>query len=75
MRRLQEDASRRIDEAERLLRRIEGRALSPKDLETLRLAQSLVEQARKALGGEQYERAANLAVKARALADDLGAGR
>lgn len=71
MRRLHEDAQRRIEEAERLLRQLEGRTLAAKDVETLRLAQSLVEQARKALGGEEYERAVNLAVKARTLAEDL----
>lgn len=41
----------------------------------MQLAQSLVEQARKALGGEEYERAANLAAKARTLADDLSSKR
>jgi len=71
VRRLQDDAQRQIEQAERLLRQIEGRPFAPKDLETLRLAQSLVEQARKALEGEEHERAANLAAKARTLADDL----
>jgi hypothetical protein len=37
----------------------------------LGLAKSFVEQARKALDGEEYERAANLAAKARTLAEDL----
>lgn len=75
MRRLQEDAQRRIEETERLLRQIEKRPFAPKEIETLRLAQSLVEQARRALGAEAYERAANLAAKARTLADDLNARR
>jgi hypothetical protein len=75
VRKLREDAQRRIEEAERLLRQVEGRPLVPKDRETLVLAQSLVEQARKALGSEEYERAANLATKARTLADDLAGGR
>jgi hypothetical protein len=75
VRRLQDEAQRRIDEAERLLRQLEGRPVPAKDLETLRLAQSLVEQARKALGGQEYERAANLATKARTLADDLSTRR
>ena len=75
MRRLRDDAQRRIDEAERLLRLIDGRAVDPKQGETLRLAQSLIEQARKALSAEDYERAANLAAKARTLADDLRTGR
>jgi hypothetical protein len=74
-RRLQEDAQRRIEETERLLRRVEGRPLPEPDRETLRLARSLVEQARKALEGEEYERAANLAAKARTLADDLSSQR
>jgi hypothetical protein len=75
VRRLQDEAQRRIEEAERLLRQLDARPLPAKDLETLRLAQSLVEQARKALGGQEYERAANLAVKARTLADDLSTRR
>jgi hypothetical protein len=75
MRRLQEDAQRRIEETDRLLRQLERRPFAPKELETLRLAQSLVAQARKALEAEEYERAANLAAKARTLADDLSARR
>lgn len=75
VRRLQDEANRRIEETERLLRQLDGRPLSPKDLETLRLAQGLVEQARRALGGQEYERAANLATKARTLADDLSTRR
>jgi hypothetical protein len=71
VRRLQEEANRSIEETERLLRQLNGRPLAPKDLETLHLAQGLVEQARRALGGQEYERAANLAAKARTLADDL----
>jgi hypothetical protein len=74
-RRLQEEAHRGIDDTEKLLRQLESRPLAPKDLETLRLAQRLVEQARKALGGQEYERAANLAAKARTLADDLSTRR
>jgi hypothetical protein len=75
VRRLRDDAQRRIEEAERLLRQLEGRPFAPKDLETLQLAQSLVDQARKALRGEEHERAANLAAKARTLADDLSTKR
>jgi hypothetical protein len=74
-RRLQEEAQRGIDDTEKLLRQLESRPLATKDLETLRLAQGLVEQARKALGGQEYERAANLAAKARTLADDLSTRR
>ena len=75
VRRLQEEAQRAIDETERLLRQLDGRPLVSKDLETLRLTQGLVEQARKALGGQEYERAANLAAKARTLAEDLSTRR
>jgi hypothetical protein len=74
-RRLQDDAQRRIDGAARLLRQLEGRLFAPNEIETLRLAQSLVEQARRALGGEEYERAANLAAKAQTLAEDLNTQR
>jgi hypothetical protein len=75
VRRLQDEAQRAIEETERLLRQLDGRPIAPKDLETLRLAQGLVEQARRALGGQEYERAANLAAKARTLADDLNTRR
>ena len=75
VRRLQDEAQRGIEDTERLLRQLDGRPLAPKDLETLRLAQGLVEQARRALGGQEYERAANLAAKARTLADDLSTRR
>jgi hypothetical protein len=75
VRRLQDETNRRIEETERLLRQLDGRPLAPKDLEMLRLAQGLVEQARRALGGQEYERAANLAAKARTLADDLNTRR
>lgn len=75
VRRLQGETNRRIEETERLLRQLDGRPLAPKDLEMLRLAQGLVEQARRALGGQEYERAANLAAKARTLADDLNTRR
>jgi hypothetical protein len=75
VRRLLDETNRRIEETERLLRQLDGRPLVPKDLEMLRLAQGLVEQARRALGGQEYERAANLAAKARTLADDLNTRR
>jgi hypothetical protein len=75
VRRLQEEAQRGIEDTDRLLRQLEGRPMASKDLETLRLAQGLVDQARKALGGQEYERAANLAAKARTLADDLSTHR
>jgi hypothetical protein len=75
VRRLQDEANRDIEETERRLRVVDGRSLEPRDLETLRLAQGLVEQARRALGGQEYERAANLAAKARTLADDLSTRR
>jgi hypothetical protein len=75
VRRLQDETQRALEDTERLLRQLDGRPLVLKDLETLRLAQGLVEQARKALGSQEYERAANLAAKARTLADDLSTHR
>jgi len=59
----------------RLLRQVETRPLSPKDREVLILAQSLLDQSKKALGTGEFERAANLATKARTLADDLATRR
>jgi hypothetical protein len=73
--RLREDAERRIDASARLLQQVEGRPLTPRDREVLLLARSLVEQAKKALAAEEYERAATLATKAHALAGDLARAR
>jgi hypothetical protein len=75
MRRLQDDARHRLEHAERGLLRLDGRPLVASELETLRLAWSLAGQARMALAGEEYERAANLAAKAQTLADDLNTRR
>lgn len=70
-RRLVEDAQRKIGETDRLLRQLEGRQMKPQQRETFLTAQSFLDQARKALAGQEYQRAANLATKARALSDDL----
>lgn len=72
-RQLRENAQRKLDETDRLLRQIGGRSLPPKERETFLLAQSFLDQARKALAAHEYERAANLAAKARTLTDDLAA--
>jgi len=72
-RRLREGAQRKLDETDRLLRQLDGRPLQPKERETFLLAQSFLDQARKALAAHEYERAANLAAKARTLTDDLAA--
>jgi len=70
-RRLLEEAQRKIGETDRLLRQLEGRQMKPQQRETFLTAQSFLDQARKALAGQEYQRAANLATKARALSDDL----
>jgi hypothetical protein len=68
---LREDARKRLEEADQRLRQLAGRPLPPKDHESFLLAQSLLDQARKALAGQEYERAVTLATKARTLAEDL----
>lgn len=70
-RRLLEEAQRKIEEAEPLLRQLEPRRMDQKEWETFLTAQGFIDQARKALGAGEHERAANLASKARALFDDL----
>ncbi len=72
-RRLREQAQRAVDETDRLLRQLEGRPLKPQERETFALALGFLDQARKALSAQEYERAANLATKARTLTDDLAA--
>ncbi len=71
--RLAEGARQNIGDVERLVAELEGRPLKPPQREALQTAKSFLEQARTALGQRDYPRAANLASKARALADDLAA--
>lgn len=69
--RLLDDARRKIDDVERRVRELEGRQMKPPQEEMFRTAKSLLEEARSAFGARDYQRAANLANKARALSDDL----
>ncbi len=71
--RLAEGARQKIGDVERLVAELEARPLKPPQREALQTAKSFLEQARTALGQRDYPRAANLASKARALADDLAA--
>ena len=48
--------------------------MKPPQQEALRTAKSFLDQARSALDQRDYQRAANLASKARTLTDDLAAG-
>lgn len=69
--RLTEDARRKIGEVDRLLQELEGRQMKPQQKEMFLTAKDFLDQARSALGARDYQRAANLASKARALSDDL----
>ena len=69
--RLLEDAKRKIGEVDRRLRELEGRQMKPEQKEMFFTAKDFVDQARSALGAREYQRAVNLASKARALSDDL----
>jgi hypothetical protein len=71
--RLSEDAKRKIGEVDRLLRELEGRQMKPQQQEMFLTAKDFLDQARSALGALDYQRAVNLASKARALSDDLAA--
>lgn len=73
--RLREETRRRLDDTEKVIRQLEARPLSSRDRETLALAHSLVDQARKAYQAQEWERAANLSTKARTLAEDLSGSR
>ncbi len=68
-----DDARQKIGDVERLLRDLEGRAMNQPQLEALAASKNFLDQARSALGQRDYQRAANLAGKARALGDDLAA--
>jgi len=69
--RLLESTRQNIVDVARALGDLEGRALKPPQQEALRTAKSFLDQARSALDQKDYQRAANLASKARALTDDL----
>jgi hypothetical protein len=71
--RLSEDAKRKIGEVDRLLRDLEGRQMKPPQQEMFLTAKDFLDQARSALEARDYQRAVNLASKARALGDDLAA--
>ncbi len=70
-RRLRDAATHQIADAERAAKGIQADALEPAQRETFGSIQSFLQQARQALAGRDYERAATLARKAEALAQDL----
>ncbi len=69
--RLLESARQNIVDVTRAVGELEGRPLKPPQQESLRTAKNFLDQARSALDQRDYQRAANLASKARALTDDL----
>ena len=71
--RLVEDATRKIGEVDRLVHELEGRQMKPQQTEMFVTAKDFLDQARSALEARDYQRAVNLASKARALSDDLAA--
>jgi hypothetical protein len=68
-----DEARQRIGDVEKLLRELESRPMNPPQLEALAASKTFLDQARAALGQRDYQRASNLAGKARALGDDLAA--
>ena len=71
--RLLDEARQRIGEVDKLLRDLDGRQMNPPQLEAFAASKSFLDQARTALAQRDYQRASNLAGKARALGDDLAA--
>jgi hypothetical protein len=69
--RLAAGARQNIGDVERLLSEVEGRQLKPPQQEAFLTAKNFLDQARAALGQRDYQRAANLASKARALTEDI----
>lgn len=69
--RLLETTRQSIGDVERALVELEGRSMKPPQQEALRTAKSFLDQARSALDQRDYQRAANLASKARALTNDM----
>ncbi|HYS17759.1 MAG TPA: hypothetical protein VET45_12620 [Candidatus Binatia bacterium] len=69
--RLLESTRQSIGDVTRTVDELERRPMKPPQQEALRTAKSFIDQARSALDQRDYQRAANLAGKARALTDDL----
>lgn len=69
--RLLESTKQSIGDVARVLGELEGRQMKPPQQEALRTAKNFLDQARSALDQRDYQRAANLASKARALTDDI----
>ncbi len=70
-RRLRDQATRLIGEAERATQGVRTDGLQPAQRETFGSIQSFLQQARQALTDRDYERASTLARKAETLAQDL----
>ena len=69
--RLLERTKQSIGDVARAVAELEGREMKPPQQEALRTAKNFLDQARSALDQRDYQRAANLASKARALTDDV----
>ena len=69
--RLVESTRQSIGDVTKALSELEGRSLKAPQRESVRTAKEFLDQARQALDQRDYQRAANLASKARALTDDL----
>jgi DNA-binding MurR/RpiR family transcriptional regulator len=69
--RLLDSTRQSIGDVTKVVAELEARPLKPPQQETLKTAKNFLDQARSALDQRDYQRAANLASKARALTDDL----
>ena len=69
--RLLDSARQNILDVSKAVAELDGRALKPPQQDTLKTAKNFLDQAKIALDQRDYQRAANLASKARALTDDL----
>jgi hypothetical protein len=69
--RLAESTKQSIGDVARVVAELEGRQMKPPQHEALRTAKNFLDQARSALDQRDYQRAANLASKARTLTDDV----
>jgi len=69
--RLLESTRQSIGDVTKTVSELEKRPLKPPQQESVQSAKEFLDQARTALDQRDYQRAANLASKARALTDDL----
>jgi hypothetical protein len=69
--RLRQDATARIERAEQIVQQIDQKKLAREQQDTFSTVQSFLSKAKEAISSSDFERAYNLADKAKLLAEEL----